>query len=123
MPEKIAWSISARIDGGPQISKSEIIEVEAYEKFDLVLPKSGKSTVEVQLGEGLAKFVLIAATKYTKISFAVDGGTPIALDAPMMLIGAGAVNLLGKKLNTLDFENGNIEDVSIMMLVAGKAVR
>lgn len=123
MPEKIAWSMSARVDGGPQISINEILEVEAYEKVDVILPGLKKTTIEVQQSEGLTRFIMIAASKYEALSFLVDGGEPIALDHPIMLVGAGAVNLLGKKQNVLEFDNKNPDNVSVMMLVAGKAIK
>jgi hypothetical protein len=123
MPEKIAWSMSARVDGGPQISINEILEVEAYEKVNVILPGQKKTTIEVQQSEGLARLILIAPDKYEKLHFSVDGGSPIALDHPIMLVGEGAVNLLGKKQNVLEFNNENPDNVSVMMLVAGKAIK
>jgi len=65
MPEKINWTLNVQVVGGPKISASDPLEVEAYDKIEAVIPAGGSATVNVQPGTG-AQFLLITASSYAK---------------------------------------------------------
>lgn len=50
-------------------------------------------------------FFSIESSSYDRVSFAIDGGSSITLDGPIMLIGAGQVSLLGATMATLEVTN------------------
>jgi len=121
MPEKINWTLNVQVVGGPKISASDTLEVEAYDKIEAVIPTGGSATVNVQPGTG-AQFLLITASSYANMTYEVDAsGTTVTLDGPHVLIGAGAVGLLGSTQNKFKFSNGGSEDVTVDILVGRDA--
>jgi hypothetical protein len=116
MPEKIGWTLSAQVAGGPKEVISGVLEVGAYDRVQAVVPAGGTTTVDVQPGDG-AQFLLVAANRYTDLAYTVDGGSAVALDGPHILVGAGAVGLLGATQNQFEFDNGGAEDVTVRVLV------
>jgi hypothetical protein len=132
MSKNIRWSLNVQVASGPNISMSQIVEVEAYDNIDVVVPgasvnppAAGTKTVEVQPGgSGQVSFLLITSNMYdSKLTYKVvdDGDSEIKLDAPLLLVESGAVGLLGTKNNTFVFTNKIAKDVSINILVGRKA--
>lgn len=121
MPEKINWTLNVQVVGGPKVSGSDTIEVDAYDKIEAVVSAGGSATVDVQPADG-AQFLLITASSYENITYEVDGsGTAVTLDGPHVLIGSGAVSLLGGTQNQFVFSNGGTEDVTVGFLVGRDA--
>lgn len=111
MPEKINWLLNVQVTEGPKISESKEVQVEAYDKIDVTVPAKaagpGTATVDVQPGgAGQVKFLLITSSIYDDtLTYTVDGGAANQLDAPLLLIGAGAVKLLGNTQKQFVFSN------------------
>jgi hypothetical protein len=121
MPEKINWTLNVQAVGGPKISASDVIEVDAYDKIEAVIPASGSATVNIQPGAG-AQFLLITADSYENLTYEVDAsGTTVTLDGAHVLIGSGAVRLLGSTQNQFVFSNAGSEDVTVDILVGRDA--
>jgi len=121
MPEKINWTLNVQVVGGPKVSAYDVIEVDAYDKIEAVIPASGSATVNVQPGAG-AKFLLITASGYENLTYEVDAsGVNVTLDGAHVLIGSGAVRLLGSTQNQFKFSNGGTEDVTAYILVGRDA--
>ncbi len=122
MPESINWTLNVQVVGGPQVSASDAITVGAYDKIEAVVPSNGGTTVNVQPGDG-AQFLLITASSYEHLTYQVDVSvTPITLDGPHLLIGAGAVSLLGATQNQFTFSNSDGGDITVSVLVGRDAV-
>lgn len=130
MPEKIVWTLNVQVVGGPKVSESQTIEVEAYDIIKVLVPGGdnatpGTATVEVQPGgSGQVKFLMITSNVYdANLTYKVDGGTEIKLDALQLLVGNGAVGLLGSTQNQFAFSNkaGVNKPASIEILVGRKA--
>lgn len=131
MTEKINWKSDVQIIGGPKMSASTTVFVDAYDVIDVEIPGGdsttpGTATVEVQPGgTGQVQFLLITASQYSEqLTYSVTGGvSDVALDAQQMLAGKGAVSLLDAAPGTLSFSNtlGAGKDVSITILVGRKA--
>lgn len=130
MAEKINWTLSAQVVGGPSISVSDALTVDAYDKIGVTVAGAESETVEIQPGdEGRVQFLLInlAATEQfgDDLTFKVnDTATEVKMDGPQMLIGDGAVGLLQEPPNTLTFTNRLTppRDVDVQILVGRKAV-
>ncbi|HSJ58876.1 MAG TPA: hypothetical protein VLC95_16945 [Anaerolineae bacterium] len=121
MPEKINWTLNVQVTGGPKESASATIEVDGYDKIEAVIPAAGSATVEVQPGNG-AMFLLITASAYNDLTYEVDeSGNPVTLDGAHVLIGAGAVGLLGATQNAFEFNNNGAADVTVDILVGRNA--
>ena len=132
MPEKINWTISAKVVGGPQINLSQALEIEAYDKIQVKIANGDTDKeIEVQPG-GVDKvcFLLVSSDKYNDVtdtninlSFKVNADTnsEINLDAPLLLIGNGATGILlpGEAPQKLFFTNslGTDNDANIEILV------
>jgi hypothetical protein len=124
--EKLTYAVSVQVAGGPRISASSTMEIEAYDKIQITLA-DGDSDVEVNIqpdGTGLAQFLSITATGYDdSLTYKVNdaGATAIPLDGPHVFIGAGAVNLLDPAPTTLVFSNNTGGDVTVHILVGRDA--
>ena len=100
MSEKINWTLSAQVVGGPKISVAKTTEVEAYDKIHIeIAPGAVKTKVDIQPSEGSGQvtFLLINADKYgDKLSYQVnaDDASDVIMDGPHFLIGKGAAGLL-----------------------------
>ena len=109
MAETIKYSFSIQVAGGPKAADADSIEVEAYDMLEVEVPDSGTSggvaTVNVQPGDSGVKFLQISADSYEDLTYEVDGGSSQTLDGPLLLIGEGAVALLGATQKQFVFTN------------------
>jgi len=122
MSEKISWSFKAQVTGGPSIPASDTLEVDAYDKIEAVIPAGGSATVKVQPGDTGVQLLLITADDYDNLTYEVDSsGTSIKLDSAHILIGEGAVGLLGPTQKDFEFSNAGTADVTVDILVGRDA--
>lgn len=126
MSENINWTLNIQVTGGPKVSVSETITVDAYDKIQVIV-EDGASDKEVQIQPGdlgQVQFLLISSDQYSAdLSYKVNEDTAdaIKLDALQLLIGDGAVGLLGAAPEKLLFSNNLGSDASIQILVGRKA--
>ena len=121
MPEKISWTLNVQVVGGPKVSAADIMEGEAYDKIEAVAPAGDSVTVNVQPGDG-ARFLLITASSYENLNYEADAsGNPVTLDGTHVLIGSGAVSLLGGTQNQFIFSNGGAANITVEILVGRQA--
>ena len=136
MYEKINCTVNVQVVGGPKISTIKTLTVEAYDKIEVKIPGKeeadpGKATVEVQPGDlDDIKLLLISSDQYSsKLKYTVkdSGGTAgakdVELDSLQVLVGKGAVGMLGVTPVTLDFSNGMgvDKDANVTILVGRMA--
>jgi hypothetical protein len=124
MSEKISWSFSAQVTGGPYVSASADLMVDAYDKINATIPKGGtETTVEVQPGNAGIKLLVITASNYDDLTYKVDTSTiPVTLDAVHLLFGEGTIALFDKYPTTLKFKNASTtDDVTVSILVGRDA--
>lgn len=125
MPEKINWALNVQVVGGPTISASKTITVDAYDKIGVTVTAQGTETVEIQPGGAdRVQFLLINSDEFDDaLTYEINAtGNSIKLDAPQVLIGDGAVGLLGAPPNSLAVTNGLAQDVNIEVIVGRKAI-
>jgi hypothetical protein len=121
MSEKITYSYKALVTSGPSVVVSGTLLVDAYDKLDALVPAGGSVTIDVQPGTG-GQFLAISASAYADLSYEVDGsGTSIDLDGPLLLIGEGAMGLLGATQNQFEFSNAGATDITVSILVGRDA--
>ena len=126
MPEQINWAVYVQAVAGPKLATSGILELDAYDKTGVTLDV-GAAPVDVQVLPGATDTVdllVITANQYGRpvdnklITYSTDAGaTKISLDAPLVLVGAGAVGLFPGSPQTLQFENTTDETAVIEILV------
>lgn len=122
MSEEISWSLKVQVTGGPAITASDTIEVDGYDVLEAEVSAGGSTTLNVQPGDGV-QFLLITATAYEDLTYEVDGsGTSVTLDGAHVLIGEGAVSLLGSTQQQFVFSNAGAEDVTVSILVGRDAI-
>lgn len=124
MSEKISWSFNAQVTGGPSVSASADLTVDAYDKIDATIPVGGaETTVEVQPGITGVKLLVITASDYEDLSYKVDTSVvSVTLDAAHLLLGEGAIDLFAKYPTKLKFTNASItDDVTVSILVGRDA--
>ena len=130
MAGKITWTLNVQVSKGPNVSATDELLVEAYDKIDVAVAASeqGKQ-VEIQPGgAGQVQFLLLKSTQYHAADLTYSVSTAEAtkadrnkLDALLVLIGNGAVELLGTAPDSLFFYNDLAEDVTIELLVGRDA--
>lgn len=118
MPERINWSLSVEVQGGPRIAERGSVAVEAYGKVQATVEKktsAGKivpAELEIQpTAPAGVQLLLITSDVYdpeltycagTKKS---DPSKRTPLDAPQLFVGAGALKLLGSDITKFFFYN------------------
>lgn len=131
MPTTLQAILRVEVTGAGTESATHTLDAEAYDKIHVTVPTGspGTATVEVQPGgAGQAQLLLITANSYpldgtgaAELTYEVDGsGTAVALDAPLLLVGSGALGLLGA-VNTIVFSNASDADISVTLLVGRDA--
>jgi hypothetical protein len=119
MSETLNWNLAVNVAGGPQLSSAATLAVDAYDKLEITLAKDAKAQT-VKLGPGDWKSVSLVLMKPSqadaKLTYTV-GSTETPLDGTHMLIGAGAVSLLGTGAAQLNFTNGTGNPVTLEILV------
>jgi hypothetical protein len=123
MSEKITYSVKAEVADGPTVTVKNSIDVDAYDKIEATIPTGGAATkvkVKVKPADD-ASFLLITASSYENISYKVDGGSSVDLDGPHILIGKGAVGLLGGTQEEFEFTNSASTDTDISILAGRDA--
>jgi len=125
MAETINWAVHIDVAAGPKLSASGANEFEAYDKVGVTLD-AGATDVDVELqpgGAGQVTLLMIKASNYDPdLTYSPDGGTTeIPLDAPLVLIGVGAVGLLAAAPQELQFDNGTGDPVQIEIFIGRDA--
>ncbi len=125
MPEKINVAFNVQVVGGPSISYSKPRIVQAYEKINVSIDPGAGTEVEVQPSDaGKVELLIITCSHYgSEVKYSVKNSNPakVDLDAPHLLIGTGAISLLGTAPKILIFDNSLADPVSIEILVGRQA--
>lgn len=127
--EKISWTLNVQVVGGPRLSESKTIEVDAYDMIQVTIDDGTTTDKEVQIQPGATgvQFLLIKSDQYGEnLQYKVSDGTTttsaVKLDAPVQLfIGSGAVGLLDKAPVKLLFTNTLGKAANIQVLVGRDA--
>ena len=127
---RINIQLTVDVDGVPCMKTGKTMVFEAHDEIRKTIPANtitGGVGIEVQPGGvGQVQMLLINSTKYgkedTHVSYSINSSedTPenrIKLDSVQVLMGEGAVGLLGDAPNTLYFYNQTEVDADIHILV------
>ena len=116
MSETIKWNFVTQVLNGPSVSAAASIgDVDAYDKFDINLADTDSQVVNLTPGGDTSLLVINPQVPDENLSYDLSGN-PIALDGPHVLIGAGAVSLLGGA-TSLTFTNNTGADAVIEILI------
>jgi hypothetical protein len=116
MPEKIKWNFATQVSGGPSVSAAASInDVDAYDKFDISLADTDSQAVNLTPVGDTSLLVINPKPPHEDLSYELNGN-PVALDGPHVLIGEGAVSLLGGA-TSLTFTNNTGADAVIEILI------
>ena len=126
MSEKINWTLNVQVIGGPKLSASNTMTVDAYDKIQVAI-EAGETDKKVEVqpgGAGHVQFLLILSDSYDELlTYKVNdsGATAVKLDGPHLLIGKGAVTLLSSAPSSFFFSNGLSENASVEILIGREA--
>jgi hypothetical protein len=130
MPTTLKALLRVEIAGAGTMSAAHAIEAEAYDRIEVTIPSGTPNTATVQVqpgGAGQVQLLLVTATAYpddgagtAQLTYAVDGGTAVDLDAPLLVVGRGAVSLLGA-VNEIVFTNDSAAPVVASILIGRDA--
>jgi len=116
MSETIKWNFVIQVLQGPSVSAAASIkDADAYDKFDISIADTVTQTVNLVPADSISLLVINPKTPDKDLSYDLSG-SPVALDGPHVLIGSGAVSLLGGA-TSLDFTNNTGADAVIEILV------
>lgn len=123
MGQQLNVMISVQIVGGANLSENQSIDVDAVDSLDVQIDKGAKKSVEVQPASDAnkIKFLMITTKLYDgKVTYKIDAKT-VVLDGPHILVGSGAVGLLEKAPQTVEFSNGGADKASVKIVVGRAA--
>lgn len=122
MAETLNWSYTAQVAGGPTVAGSGDMTVDAYVKLNVSVPANASLEVEVLPGTGGPVQVLVIAPAVPSAGLRYEAGTEtVVLDGPNVLLGGGAVGLLGASVGTLTFTNDDDADAEVSILAGRDA--
>jgi hypothetical protein len=130
MPTSISWRLTIDIPSGPSLALGSAIAVEAYDRIAITVPHSAAGPpaeveVDVQPGAvGRVKFLVIRSDSYgDKLLYKVHAtGNPArVLDDTLVLVGAGALDLLGAPVDKLLIINTLGHPANIEIIVGRQA--
>ena len=120
MPEKITYSASAAVSGGPTIGFSRELIADGYNKTSFVIAKGATQKVFLGTADGAVFLLMVTSSHYApKLTYTVEKDTKARpLDEPLLISGSGAMAILGSP-TFLTFTNDNVADeVTIEVFVA-----
>src|SRR5215510_7126157 len=116
MAETLSWSYTVHAASGPSLSSAADLAISGYEKFTVPLPAGGTAPFDAVPADAVVNLVILDATPPDpKVTYDTGSGAK-PLDAPLVLIGPGAVGLLGTPFPKLTFSNGSAKDASVQVL-------
>jgi hypothetical protein len=132
MASSLSYQFKAAIGGGPSFSAQSQLDTESYSLTQVAIPiTAGGVGTTVAIGAGAAteiQMLCISVDNYRNAAGALAIsvttaalGTPLMLDGPLVLMGAGAAALLGTPIDSLDFNNGTGAERTVTILVARNA--
>jgi hypothetical protein len=121
MAHQVQWTTNLQISGGPAFSLPGSLAVDAYDDISLTVKKGQKSAqVDLPGAAGQVQLVLITSDYVDpKLTYTVKGApAPTSLDATQLLVGTGAVALLGSPPLSITFDNSKgTQDANLHLLI------
>jgi hypothetical protein len=131
MSDNISLTMNVHVSGGPKMTTTRTITVEAYDSIKVTIlgTDSGSADADKQVevqpgGSGQVSFLSITSDRYDAgLTYKVNssGNPAIALDQPHVLIGKGAVGLLDPAPAELFFSSSIAADAEVQILVGRDA--
>lgn len=122
----INWSLNIAVTGGPRLGlvNQPPIAIDAYDVVTTTLAANATGvSVDLQPSGAAGDVVLLTMSSdaYDPTLTYDPGGGAQKLDAPLLLVGAGAIALLGATPpKSLTFDNGLSQPVNVQILVGRK---
>lgn len=118
----IKYAVDVQVTGGPRLNFNDKIEVDAYDRLDVVVPKGGaEKTVEVQPGAaGAVRLLVIRSSDASADVSFKNGAGFVGLENPVLLAG-GAVGMLDAAPQEMKFKNETDADVTVTIIVGRDA--
>jgi hypothetical protein len=129
--EKISYSVTVQVTGGPSIPISGVLELDAYEKIKVTVPAKNQGVdgvIEVAVSPGdLAHTKLLLITVSSGdgsllFKTSAAGAIDVPITGPLTLIGETACGLLGAPPDKLTFTNKASTEGTVTILVGRKAI-
>jgi hypothetical protein len=118
MPITLNTTLKAEALGGNALSAPHSLVVEAYNALSFTVADGDSETVSLLPPAGsTVQLIEVTATHYgTDLTYELDGGSAVALDAPLLLQGTWAGELSGA-FGTVAFANASGEEVTVHALI------
>ncbi len=133
MASTLKATLRLEVSGASTTSATHVVTAEAFERIEVTVPGAadgadGTVTVDVQPGgERQVQLVFLTASAYpsaedgsARLTYSVDGGDAIDLDAPLLLLGDGIRTLLGE-VQQVVFTNAEPVPLDLVLLVGRDA--
>ena len=121
--ETITWSISISVAGGFKFVQTDKSDVEAYDKIKVALAPTEHADVQLQPGVAAqVRLLAIISNIYDhQLTYQPRGAAaPVALDAPILLMGDAGTTLFGDT-QLVTFTNNTADAIEIQILVGRDA--
>jgi hypothetical protein len=119
MAEKINWNFVAQVLNGPSVSGAGTLDIEAYDKIAVTIAAGATQQVNLTPSGTVSLIIINPTVPDVDLSYKV-GANAVVLDGPLVLIGTGAVSLLGGAAD-LSFTNNTAADATIDILLGRDA--
>ena len=118
MTTALTYIQSFAASGGPTRATGATINIESYDIITITVAPNASTTVSLQpTGGNLVQGLLMQSNNYTNITYKVNGGDAITLDAPHMYLGPGQVALLGAFVSSMQIINGSALPAAVNIMI------
>jgi hypothetical protein len=123
MAVTIRWSYTVSADGGPTVTLGDHFDADGYEKLSVSVAAGANQDVTLAPGTWaeISSLIVSADDMSGALTVEPDGAAVVPLDRPIVLLGAGAVALLGVGDATLTLDNIGTADVLVDIFVVRDA--
>lgn len=123
MGVKINLMQNVQVVGGPKVAGTGLVEADAYDNVEVTVGGGTTVAVEVQPATtaGRVKLLLVRSDNYADLTYKIAEAAALGdvdLDSQLVLVGEGALKLVGAAPKTFTFTNNGTVDANVQILVA-----
>ncbi len=123
MSTTVKWSLNISVPGGAKLAPAGTIDIESYEVIDVDIDAAGEATLTLNALD-TATFLVVTAGRYTDLTYEFgSGGSAVDFTAPLVLLSAAEVALLGGTLpETMTVTNADADNGVKVTALIGRDV-
>lgn len=121
MATTVKWSLNLTVPGGAKFAPAGTLSLESYEVIDVDVEAGDTATLTLNALD-TATFLVVMANRYSDLTYDIGAsGTAVDFTAPIVLLSAAEIALLGTTLpDSIAIENTNADNAVKVTALIGR---